>query len=62
MATTTTTIQGGIDMVECVMAWILLIVGFLEGSGQLLIASGAFAVACNVYRLVDVLKDRNEGE
>ena len=36
-------------MIECVMAWLLLIIGIIKRDGELLIASGAFAIACELW-------------
>ena len=40
-------------MVECIAAWLLLLVGIISGNPQWYIASGLFAVATQICRLVD---------
>ena len=40
-------------MVECIAAWILLLIGIISGNPQWDIASGVFAVATQISRLVD---------
>lgn len=40
-------------MVECIAAWILLLVGIISGNPQWYIASGVFAVAAQISRLAD---------
>lgn len=40
-------------MVECIAAWILLLVGIISGNPQWFIASGVFAVATQISGLVD---------
>lgn len=40
-------------MIECIVAWILLLVGVISGNPQWYIASGMFAVATQIRRLVD---------
>ena len=40
-------------MVEFIAAWILLLIGIISGNPQWYIASGLFAVATQISRLVD---------
>jgi hypothetical protein len=39
-------------MVEFCMAWLLLLVGFVKWEADWFIASGVFAVACNLYVII----------
>lgn len=38
-------------MVECIMAWLLLFIGFAKQEADWFIASGVFAVASQIYWL-----------
>ena len=38
-------------MVECIMAWLLLFIGFATKETDWFIASGVFAVAAQIYLL-----------
>ena len=40
-------------MFECIVALILLLIGIISGNPQWFIASGLFAVATQICRLVD---------
>lgn len=40
-------------MVELILAWIFLFIGFARGDAEWFIASGVFAVAAQISRLVD---------
>ena len=40
-------------MFECIVAWILLIIGTISGNPQWFMASGLFAIATQISRLVD---------
>ena len=35
-------------MIECIMAWLCLVAGFLNNNPLYYIASGAFAIACQI--------------
>lgn len=39
-------------MFECIASWILLLIGIISGNPQWFIASGLFAVATQIRRLV----------
>lgn len=38
-------------MIECMMAWILLIIAFTKQEAEWFIASGVFAIATQIYNM-----------
>ena len=43
--------KGGTEMIEAAIAFILLFWGMIIGNSDVLIASGLFAIACNIGNL-----------
>lgn len=46
-------------MFECIMAWVLLIGGIIYKEPLAYIASGAFAIATQISRVIDRMDDKN---
>lgn len=52
---------GGRRMIEEIIACVLLIYGFVNKESQIIMASGLFAIACNLSHIKDVIKEwRND--
>ena len=45
-------------MIEAIIAWALLIWGVVSKDPQILMAAGLFAIACNLNRMVDFMKEK----
>lgn len=46
-------------MVEAAVAWILLVTGIIQQSGEVLMAAGLFAVACNLCLIRDEMRGKH---
>jgi hypothetical protein len=44
-------------MIEEIIAWALLLYGFVNKESQIIMASGLFAIACNLSHIKDVIKE-----
>lgn len=49
-------------MIETIMAWLLLIFAIVSGDPSWYIASGVFAVACEIRCVVERMNERSDRE